>query len=75
MKKMLNTLGVALAAVLAFGFMAVAFDHARKAPIDGIRIYNSAEVLDVVPGSPADKAGVKRGDLVTRIDGENINSF
>lgn len=30
-------------------------------------------VGDVVPGSPADKAGIKRGDVILKLDGEEIN--
>jgi S1-C subfamily serine protease len=30
---------------------------------------------DVVPGSPADRAGLKRGDILTTVDGEQVNSI
>jgi putative serine protease PepD len=33
---------------------------------------NGAEVADVTDGSPADKAGVKRGDVIKRVDGEAV---
>jgi hypothetical protein len=33
------------------------------------------KVVGVVPGSPADKAGVEIGDLVTRIDGESVSRW
>lgn len=32
-----------------------------------------AEVSSVVPGSPAERAGIKAGDRITSIDGRNIN--
>lgn len=36
---------------------------------DGIYVY------EVVEGSAADKAGIKRGDVITRLEGEKIGSF
>jgi serine protease Do len=38
----------------------------------GIKIDKGAVVADVVSGSPADKAGIKRGDVITGIDGAEI---
>jgi S1-C subfamily serine protease len=35
---------------------------------------NGALVADVLPKSPADKAGLQKGDLITRIDEQGINS-
>ncbi len=40
-------------------------------------VYNHKEgavVLDVVPGSAADKAGIKRGDLIYEVDGKKIKN-
>jgi len=31
-----------------------------------------AGVIEVVEGSPADKAGIKQGDIITKIDGEKV---
>jgi serine protease Do len=39
-------------------------------PEDG----KGVNVLDVTEGSPADKAGIKKGDLITRFDGSDVNS-
>lgn len=33
-----------------------------------------AYVQDVVPGSAADKAGIKAGDIITKIDGQSVDS-
>jgi serine protease Do len=38
-------------------------------------VQDGALVDDVVPGSPADKAGLKPGDVITRFDGEPIHTF
>ena len=37
-----------------------------------MKIARGALVTQVVRGSPADKAGVKAGDVITAIDGKNI---
>ena len=36
---------------------------------------NEARVLNVLPGSAADKAGIKGGDLFTAVDGQKIETF
>jgi membrane-associated protease RseP (regulator of RpoE activity) len=33
------------------------------------------EVTDVISGGPADDAGIKKGDVITNIDGETMESF
>ncbi len=38
----------------------------------GVKDKKGALVGDVVPGSPADKAGVKRGDVITAFNGKDI---
>ncbi len=35
---------------------------------------NGAKIVDVVEGSPADKAGLERGDLITSVDGVPVKS-
>jgi len=39
----------------------------------GLKVEKGAVVADVVPGSPADKAGIKRGFVITKVDGVEIN--
>jgi len=38
----------------------------------GRKAYSGALVVEVVPGAPAEKAGVKIGDLIVEIDGKKI---
>ena len=33
---------------------------------------SSAEVVNVIPGGPAEEAGVKRGDRIAKIDGDTV---
>lgn len=39
----------------------------------GLKVEKGAVVADVVPDSPADKAGIERGFVITKIDGVEIN--
>ncbi|SDX85096.1 serine protease Do [Acetomicrobium thermoterrenum DSM 13490] len=39
----------------------------------GLKVEKGAVVADVVPDSPADKAGIKRGFVITKVDGVEIN--
>ena len=54
----------------------------------GLNTYTGAYVIDVVPGGPADQAGIRAGetptsiqgrnaggDLITALDGQPVNSF
>jgi serine protease Do len=41
----------------------------------GLKESKGALVGDIVPGSPADSAGVKRGDIITEFDGKNIKNM
>jgi putative serine protease PepD len=35
---------------------------------------NGAEIVEITPGSPADKAGLQRGDVITAISGKTVNT-
>ncbi|MGZ3952604.1 MAG: DegQ family serine endoprotease [Flavisolibacter sp.] len=39
----------------------------------GITDVNGALVTSVVPGSPADKVGIKSGDVIVKFDGKNVS--
>ena len=39
----------------------------------GITDINGALVTSVVPGSPADKVGIKSGDVIVKFDGKNVS--
>ena len=39
----------------------------------GLKEANGAVVADLVTGGPADKAGIKRGDIIVSFDGKQIN--
>ena len=49
------------------------FARTRERPWLGVEFANDStgvpHVRNIVPGSPAEKAGVKRGDVIQRIDG------
>ncbi len=40
----------------------------------GLKKPKGVIVADIVPGSPADKAGLKRGDVILEVNGEAVNS-
>ncbi len=44
------------------------------AEVDGDPTMRGAEVLRVVPGSPAERAGVRRGDIIVSVGGEAVPS-
>lgn len=51
------------------------FASANNLPVsNGAYVTGSGNSLAVVPGSPAEKAGVKDGDIITKIDGKTLNS-
>ena len=56
------------------GFLGV---DARDVSEEARQIYNlpaGAFVYSVVEGSPAEKAGIKKGDIITKLDGITISS-
>jgi predicted metalloprotease with PDZ domain len=47
----------------------------RQQPYLGVRVRQlaeGAEILEVVPGSPADEAGLREGDLILAVDDEDV---
>lgn len=53
------------------------FDFKNNRPRLGLQIQdtedsNGVKVQNVVPGSPADKAGMKEGDVITEMNGEKV---
>jgi len=40
----------------------------------GIRAEEGAFVVDITPGSGADRAGLRQGDVILAVDGEEITS-
>ena len=50
------------------------FAGANNLPVSqGAYVAGSGNQLAVVPGSPADKAGVKEGDIITKIDSQKLD--
>ncbi len=50
--------------------------QSSKLPVDkGALVYRGTAITDlaVIPGSPADKAGIKENDIITKINGQEIN--
>jgi serine protease Do len=45
--------------------------------VEGLRLPVNRGVLleDVIPGSPADKAGLKIGEVITQVDGKQVNDI
>lgn len=41
----------------------------------GLKEAKGALVSDVIPGSPADKVGIKRGDVIIEFDGKKVESW
>lgn len=56
------------------GVSTATIDEAFAAQYD-LAVDRGALVQFVEPGSPADKAGLKRGDIIVRIDGREVSTF
>jgi serine protease Do len=56
------------------GYMGVSLQAISRelAPQFGLKNDHGAIVGDVTPGKPGDKAGLKSGDVITKIDGEEV---
>ena len=48
--------------------------NSQNAKANNLSVSAGAYVVDVTSGSPADKAGIKKGDIITAVDGEDITS-
>lgn len=46
--------------------------NAERAVEQGLRFVRGAIVEDVIPGSPAERAGLQRGDIITRIQNRTV---
>ncbi len=53
-----------------FGFLGVQPDHLSLA--DRQQGKFGAQVLRVVPGTPADRAGIREDDIITHVNGEKV---
>ena len=58
-------------AYLGGSFQTVTAQNARA---NNLSVNQGAYVAEVTSGSPADQAGIKQGDIITAIDGEEITS-
>jgi S1-C subfamily serine protease len=58
------------------GFLGVAVDDVDQAAADRLGLSNAsgALVISVVPGTPADQAGITQGSVITAIDGRSVGS-
>jgi serine protease Do len=56
------------------GYLGLAVQEMTKelAPWFGLKTSRGALVTDVVPGGPADKAGIHRGEVILQYQGENV---
>jgi putative serine protease PepD len=48
--------------------------NSQNAKSNNLSVSEGAYVVEVTSGSPADKAGIKKGDIITAVDGEDITS-
>ncbi len=54
------------------GFLGVSTERLSRRAKDSLEIDGGARVAAVTPQSPADKAGLKEGDVIVAVDGERI---
>lgn len=47
----------------------------RVAELYGLDVSQGVIVADVEPGSPADRAGLRRSDIITALDGDPVDSM
>jgi S1-C subfamily serine protease len=56
------------------GFVGVEVDSAQQAEAQGIKANAGALVAGIITGSPAGKAGLSAGDLITSVNGQHVTS-
>jgi S1-C subfamily serine protease len=56
------------------GFLGVAVMSAGNAAADGVQPGTGAALADLVPGSPASRAGLAAGDVIVSVDGHRVSS-
>ncbi len=55
------------------GFLGISFDRVPASLADALNVpRGAAQVSSVVPGSAADKAGLQEGDVVTKVNGQQL---
>lgn len=54
------------------GFLGVSTERLSRGTKDSLKIEGGARVAAVTPQSPADKAGLKEGDILVAVDGQKI---
>jgi S1-C subfamily serine protease len=57
------------------GYLGISGGDVPPEAAEAFDVTQGAAVDEVVPGSPADDAGLQPGDIVTELDGEEIESF
>ena len=56
------------------GWLGVLLDVERQRTLTGQEVSSRARIRNVVPGSPAEKAGLKPGDVIVQVDGQPLES-
>jgi len=79
MPEMKNNYRFTMPPVPPGGPRAYSFNFSERGPRIGIKAQDTengkgVKVLDVDDDSPADKAGIKEGDVITQFDGKPVNS-
>ncbi len=72
-KEALNEFKIGGGKFTAKGFLGVQYQMISKEAAILNNVPQGAYVVDVVADSPADKAGIKKDDIITKLDGEDVN--